>query len=60
MNTFNGSLIFCAKINDAIDSAPQGPPHRAHPTGLSQPQNQARPCTYTHKRHKDAHARSPI
>lgn len=60
MNTFNGSLIFCAKINDAIDSAPQGPPHRAHPTGPSQPQNQARPCTHTHKRHKDAHARSPI
>lgn len=35
-------------------------PHRAHPAGLSQPQNQARPCTHTHKRHKDAHARSPI
>lgn len=36
MNTFNGSLIFCAKINAAIDSAPQGSaslrtrPGRAH------------------------------
>lgn len=35
-------------------------PRRAHPAGPSQPQNQARPCTHTHKRHKDAHARSPI
>lgn len=60
MNTFNGSLIFCGKINAVIDSAPQGPPCRAHPAGLSQPQNQARPCTHTHKRHTDAHARSPI
>lgn len=55
MNTFNGSLIFCAKINAAIDSAPQGPPCRA------QPASEPSPAVHTpHKRHKDAHARSPI